>query len=155
MWLLPCMPAPESISSSGGTAIPSHSHLLLTQAGITWTNAHYGAVCRTCSKVTISWGKIKSETKSNSVRGVLIWSYSPRWRTSFKQAGRRGASGCSRRLTGDKTAAQAWPKSPKKTRPCRTLGSLDGSFVPMHNQSCMIWTRSFCYGQVILLTQAH
>lgn len=40
------------------------------------------------------------------------------------------------------------------TRPCGTLGSLDGSLGPTHNQSCVIWPRSlFCYGQVIPLTR--
>ena len=33
--LLPCVPAPEIISSGRGSAIPSLSHPLLTQAGIT------------------------------------------------------------------------------------------------------------------------
>lgn len=117
MWLLSCVPAPESISFGRGSAIPSLSYPLLTRAGITWTSAHpqlqphYGAVCRTCSKVTISWGKLKpAGTRSNSARDVLIWSNSPRWGTSFEQAGRGRAGGCCHRLAGDTIAVQTRPR---------------------------------------------
>lgn len=123
----------ESVSSAPGSALPSLSHLLHTQAGITWTKAHpqqqaHGdTACRTCSKVTVGWGKLQpAGTQSNSVRDGLAWCNSPKWGVSFKQAGRWGKG----------TPAAGWQVKHLQCKPGpegmqeRPGGTLDDSLWP-------------------------
>lgn len=141
----------ESISSGRGSALPSLSHLLHTQAGITWTNAHpqqpahCETECSTCSKVTVGWGKLwPAGTQSNSVRDVLAWCNSPKWGISYKWAGRWG--------TG--TPAAGWQV---KHLQCKA-GQVEHRrgqvehwapwMTSCGQQSCLICSRSlFCDGQ--------
>lgn len=71
----------EITSFGHGSALPSVSHQLCSQAGSTRTKAHpqqqahHDTVSRACSKVTMGWGKLKpAGTQSNSVRDVILQS---------------------------------------------------------------------------------
>lgn len=90
LWLSPCVPTEKYQLWSWqctSLSLPSTLH----PGSIIWTNAHpqqqahRDIVCRTCSKVTMGWGKLKpSGTWCNSVRDVLAWYNSPKGRISFK-----------------------------------------------------------------------